>query len=68
MHNRPVNLVVCDEPDYKVRIINELGDESYFEYYGKSSWKRLSAVCHARTFARRNPTLSVLVVLAGDET
>lgn len=62
--NRPSNLVVADEPDWHIRAVSPDGKTHIIFVNNRCEWKRLSAICHARLYARRNPTYRVYVELA----
>jgi hypothetical protein len=59
----PTNLVIEAEPDYKVRIDYPGGPSVTLFVRDRCTWKRLSAICHARYFAQHNPNCVVNVVL-----
>lgn len=57
---RPQNLYIEDEPDYQVRIIWP-NRTTFLKVRARQTWKRLSAIHHARYFALRNPSAQVFV-------
>jgi hypothetical protein len=57
----PKNLYIEPERDYKVRILWPDGNTTHLKIYQRMFWKRLSAIAHARQFARRNPQCRVYV-------
>ena len=62
-YERPLNMHVDPEPDWCIRLEYE-GKSTLLNINGRESWKRLSALCHARYFAQRHPFYKVSVVLA----
>jgi len=58
-----LNLTVCSEPDYMVRVTDDECNEWYLAIGARNTWKRLSAINHARRYARHNPKHSVHVEL-----
>lgn len=63
MNPEPSNLFIEPEPYYQVRIIHADLSQTTLHRYGRASWKRLSAICHARYFARKNPDCAIHVEL-----
>ena len=64
IHDRPANLILCEEPDYKIQVDYPDGVSITLFAGQRCTWKRLSAIAHARYFARRNPTCIVRVLIA----
>lgn len=60
----PSNMQVLPEPDWRIRLQAPDGAVTYASHYGRSSWKRLTAVSRARAIARRNPAVLVTVELS----
>lgn len=65
INNLPPNLEVCEEPYYKITMTwGPDGRIAMVTIRGRYSWKRITAIAHARHFAKRNPTATVKVTLA----
>lgn len=62
MNGWPINLRVDDEPDWRVKISGPDGVH-WLSIRGRMAWKRVTAISHARWFARHNPGYEVWVHL-----
>jgi hypothetical protein len=58
--NKPSNLKINEDADWRIKLRGPDGVH-WLSIRGRSTWKRLTAISHARCFARRNPNYEVLV-------
>jgi hypothetical protein len=55
MRGIPENLTIDSEPDYEIFMTYPEGMRTRLHVANRSSWKRLSAITHARSYAKRYP-------------
>lgn len=61
MTTAPPNLTIDTEPYYMIRIVDDEANE-WHEWFGKLvKFKRVTAINHARYYAKRHPTHAVYV-------
>jgi len=59
------NLTIGEDADWRTRVTEPDGSTRTLILNGRASWKKVSAVCHARCFALRNPMCKVHVEIFG---
>lgn len=55
-----MSLTIDAEPNWRVKLRGPDGVH-WLSVRGRQTWKRSTAICHARYFAKRNPNYEVLV-------
>jgi hypothetical protein len=54
----PSNMTVESEPDYRIVMRSDGMFAGWLKINGRCTWKRLTAISHARYYARHHPNLT----------